>query len=159
MARAKLGRFLLGYGGIGPVGGKISEYPLMDDDRSQYPYDLNSGYGAFSATTLFTSILAPVFVSAQPQGTVINYWFKPETLIITNKAGTTNEVILYDGQSASAGLRTMMDVILKASDTLFVGKDYLRGMYVVSGVFMSNLVSGLTVRVGGKLMQSIPAQL
>ena len=156
MARKKLGRWVTQYGGIGPQGAGISEFPIMDDDRSQFPYDLASGYGAFPQTTLFTSILGANYVSGP---SVINYWFKVETLIITNKAGATNEVVLYDGQSASAGVRTIMDVYLKASDTLFVPKDMLRGIYVISGLYISNLVSGLTIRAGGKLMQSIPAQL
>lgn len=155
MARFRMGRWVLSFGGVGPTGA-LADQPLMDDDRSQFPYDLASGYWAFPGSTAFTSMLGPNFVSGT---SVINFWFKPETVIITNDAGTTNKVLFYDGQSASAGVRSAFGVILKASDTLFVGKEYLRGMYFVSGVFVSNLAASITVRIGGKLMKSIAGQL
>ncbi len=155
MVRTHMNRWV-NFGGIGPQGRGVSEFPLMDDDRSQYPYDLASGYGVLSATTLFTSILLPAFASGT---SVVNYWFKPETLIITNNNGAANRLIIYDGQSASAGVRQALDITIKASDTIFIGKDYLRGMFFVSGVYVSNLLSGITIRIGGKLMESIAAQL
>ncbi len=155
MARFRIGRWITVYAGLGPTGG-FSDQPVMDEDRSQFPYDLASGYWAFPGSTAFTSMLAANFTSG---ASVINYWFKPETLIINNDAGTTNKIVLYDGQSASAGVRSVMGIIVKASDTLFIGRDFLRGQFYVSGVFVSNLAASITVRIGGKLMQSIAAQL
>ncbi len=119
--------------------------PLLDDDRSQYPYDTTSGFWAYGASQARTSMILGVS----------SRWFKPETLNINNDNATPNKFVMYDGNLS----RTAFHITVKGSDTEFIGKDFLRGIFFVSGVFISNLDSNLQVRIGGKLIASIQANV
>ena len=140
--RFNLGRWISKQVLQGPTGEFDAE---LDDERSQYPYDLNSGWWNYGASATNTSILLGVS----------SKWFKPETLIVNNENGIANFLVVYDGNQS----RTAFHITVKASDTVVLGKEQLRGMFFQSGVFVSNLDSQLQVRIGGKLIASIQANV
>lgn len=139
MIREAVGNLVANFKIAGPTGEWV---PDLDDDRSQFPQDIFSGVAQLSTASIYQIVSA---YSA--------FWFKPETVIIANDAGAVNKVVFYNGPSQSA---TMFAMYLKACDTVFLQRDQLRGIFITSGVWISNLVPSVTVRVGGKLIASLP---
>jgi len=75
--------------------------------------------------------------------------FKLETLIVTNPiSGAEARFYVYDGVSGSTTKR--LDLIIRASDTIVLGKDELKGVPdFISGVVVASTVSGLWAHAGG----------
>ena len=64
-------------------------------------------------------------------------------------------VVFYDGQSGSAGLVTLPMIHVKASDTVFWNpKD---GIILESGLYASNVDSGIQIRANALMISSGPA--
>lgn len=137
--RPRLSHFIQKWVVTGPTK-EVSEE--LDDVRSQWPWDANSGWSASVNLNAVTSLVAGVS----------SWWFKPETVIIAAAGGVaaSTPIRFYDGNAS----RPLFDVITVGTGNVFLDRYKLRGIFCVSGLFAS-MQSGLTVRVGGLLIASI----
>lgn len=114
--------------------------PKVDEVRSVFPFLSNSGYANVTSNGLFTSVL----LIASTKRFILNGY-------ILNNSQEANYVVLYDGQSGSAGLVTLPPIQIAQSKT-----DVVTGLKIPfqSGVYISTGTSGATIRVWGLLIAS-----
>lgn len=116
----------------------------LDRIRSVYPWKSatsGQGFAVLTSQGRFDS-----FVSVPSTRHFL--WTK---VIITNRAGE-NEVIFYDGASASAGLLTLYNLLINPSTTDIINLE--PGLLIESGLFASNRDSGIFMRALGYFIQS-----
>lgn len=108
----------------------------LDENRSQYPPTLASGYASWADSTGQKSVLAV------PSGKV----FQLENIFVANDGAEDQAFVIYDGPGASV---PVMKIFCLVSTNELLQK--LKGYLFASSVCASLTTSVSTIRVGGLL--------